>query len=554
MTAKTFLLQASATRPRSNHFKSESSNIPLAPVPIAPNTHHHNHSPLNLENDGNKKKKKSGLVVRTSKHWVLPPRPRPGRRSSSQSSLPSNNTNNIPNVGANGRSNSRNSPASTMKQASNKEKRKPRHIQTIDEQLINDSNYLAFLKFDDLENEKFHSSASSISSPSYSSPSFSSYRNRKKSEFMDDESCTDVETIAAHNSLMSKNHHLDSSNVHAPPTKKSKLSDFDLLSLSSTSSSATPVPQLAKDLNLNLNFHKTPHKTSFPDSPSDFSPADSVSLIRNHSLPTNLQVKDKIDDLNEIKFFNDFEKLEFFNKYAKVNTNSDISENNDLWNSYLKSMENSTRESHNDDQQQGDDDDMPLLNLPILEEPVSSDQDVKSEQDDEGIWNCLPSSSSQQHSLRILNKSDDFGKNGAHADSDEGYLFLQDENESSKPQRHDELGSEITLADSKFSYLPPTLEELMEEQDGNSNRSFKNFMFSNDNSMACPNIDSNTSNDDDDYTKVLKSKKMTTSKSNVNLYDLKESNSGAAAANEFDHNSFIDDLDDDVDFLKVQVF
>ena len=125
--------------------------------------------------------------------------------------------------------NNNNNTISNRKQAS-KEKRKPRHIQTIDEKLINDSNYLAFLKFDDLENEKFHSSASSISSPSYSSPSFSSYRNRKKSEFMDDESCTDVETIAAHNSLLTKNHHIDSSsNVHAPPTKKSKLNDFDLL-------------------------------------------------------------------------------------------------------------------------------------------------------------------------------------------------------------------------------------------------------------------------------------------------------------------------------------
>ena len=35
MTAKTFLLQASASRPRSNHFKNEHNNIPLAPVPIA---------------------------------------------------------------------------------------------------------------------------------------------------------------------------------------------------------------------------------------------------------------------------------------------------------------------------------------------------------------------------------------------------------------------------------------------------------------------------------------------------------------------------------------
>lgn len=170
-----------------------------------------------------KKKKKSSLVVRTSKHWVLPPRPRPGRRSSSHNTLPANNTNNILNVGPNSRNssnnNNNNNTISNRKQAS-KEKRKPRHIQTIDEKLINDSNYLAFLKFDDLENEKFHSSASSISSPSYSSPSFSSYRNRKKSEFMDDESCTDVETIAAHNSLLTKNHHIDSSsNVHAPPTK-----------------------------------------------------------------------------------------------------------------------------------------------------------------------------------------------------------------------------------------------------------------------------------------------------------------------------------------------
>ena len=199
MTAKTFLLQASASRPRSNHFKNEHNNIPLAPVPIAPNTNHHNNSSLEFENDGSKKKKKSSLVVRTSKHWVLPPRPRPGRRSSSHNTLPANNTNNILNVGPNSRNssnnNNNNNTISNRKQAS-KEKRKPRHIQTIDEKLINDSNYLAFLKFDDLENEKFHSSASSISSPSYSSPSFSSYRNRKKSEFMDDESCTDVETIA----------------------------------------------------------------------------------------------------------------------------------------------------------------------------------------------------------------------------------------------------------------------------------------------------------------------------------------------------------------------
>ena len=72
MTAKTFLLQASASRPRSNHFKNEHNNIPLAPVPIAPNTNHHNNSSLEFENDGSKKKKKSSLVVRTSKHWVLP--------------------------------------------------------------------------------------------------------------------------------------------------------------------------------------------------------------------------------------------------------------------------------------------------------------------------------------------------------------------------------------------------------------------------------------------------------------------------------------------------
>lgn len=158
MTAKTFLLQASASRPRSNHFKNEHNNIPLAPVPIAPNTNHHNNSSLEFENDGSKKKKKSSLVVRTSKHWVLPPRPRPGRRSSSHNTLPANNTNNILNVGPNSRNssnnNNNNNTISNRKQAS-KEKRKPRHIQTIDEKLINDSNYLAFLKFDDLENEKF---------------------------------------------------------------------------------------------------------------------------------------------------------------------------------------------------------------------------------------------------------------------------------------------------------------------------------------------------------------------------------------------------------------
>ncbi|CAI4034657.1 hypothetical protein SMKI_11G1050 [Saccharomyces mikatae IFO 1815] len=549
MTAKTFLLQASGSRPRSNHFKSEHNNIPLAPVPIAPNTHHHhNHNSSEFENDGNKKKKKSGLVVRTSKHWVLPPRPRPGRRSSAHNSLSSNSTNNTLNVGTNSRNNSNNSITSNRKQAS-KEKRKPRHIQTIDEKLINDSNYLAFLKFDDLENEKFHSSASSISSPSYSG-----YRNRKKSEYMDDESCTDVETIAAHNSLLSKSHHIDSSSiVHAPPTKKSKLNDFDLLSLSSTSPSVTPVPQLTKDLSLNLNFHKTPHKTSFPDSPEDFSPVDSVSLIRNHSLPTRLEVKEKMDDLNEIKFFNDFEKLEFFNKYAKVNTNNDINENNDLWNSYLQSMDNSTGKNRTDNQQVDDDDDMPLLNLPILEESVPSEPDVKVEQDDDDIWNYLPSSSSQQDSLGILDKNRTLDKENIQTNNDETYLFLQDQDESTNSHRHDELGSEVTLADSKFSYLPPTLEELMEEQDCNNSRSFKNFMFSNGNGTPCSNADGNTVNDDD-YTKVLKSKKISTSKSNVNLYDLNENNNGATTTNEFDQNSFIDDLDEDVDFLKVQVF
>ncbi|EJS42961.1 hap4p [Saccharomyces arboricola H-6] len=542
MTAKTFLLQTSS-RPRNNHFKSESSNIPLAPVPIAPNTHHHNHNPLELENDNNKKKKRSSLVVRTSKHWVLPPRPRPGRRSSSHNSVPCNNTNNVLSIGASSRSNSSNSTASNRKQAS-KEKRKPRHIQTIDEKLISDSNYLAFLKFDDLENEKFHSSASSISSPS-----FSSYRNRKKSEFMDDESCTDVETIAAHNNFLSKNHHIDSSNVSPSPTKKSKLNELDLLSLSSTSSSATPVPQLTKDLNVNLNFHKAPNNTAFPECPSDFSPADSVSLIRNHSLPTNLQVKDKIDDLNEIKFFNDFEKLEFFNKYAKVNTNNDINENNDLWNSYLQLMGSSASKNNTDDQQEDNDDNMPLLNLPILEEPIPSEQDNKSKPDDKDIWNCLPSTSSQQGSLRILNKNTKFGSDNIQVDNNESYLFLQDQDErTSRPQHHDELSSEIALPENKFSYLPPTLEELMEEQDGNNSRSFKNFMFS----IASPNIDSNTTNDD--YTKVLKSKKIATSKSNINLYDLNENDNGASGTNEFDQSSFIDDLDDDVDFLKVQVF
>lgn len=554
MTAKTFLLQASASRPRSNHFKSEHNNIPLAPVPIAPNTNHHNHSSLEFENDGSKKKKKPSLVVRTSKHWVLPPRPRPGRRSSSHNTLPSNNTNNILNVGANSRNNSNNSTASNRKQAS-EEKRKPRHIQTIDEKLINDSNYLAFLKFDDLENDKFHSSASSISSPSFSSPSFSSYRNRKKSEFMDDESCTDVETVAAHNGLLSKNHYVDSSsNVHAPPTKKSKLNDFDLLSLSSTSSSTTPVPQLTKDLNVNLNFHKIPHKTSFPDSPADFSPADSVSLIRNHSLPTKLQVKDKIEDLNDIKFFNDFEKLEFFNKYAKVNTNNDVNENNDLWNSYLQSMDDSVGRNSGDNQQADNDDNMSLLNLPILEETVSSGQDIKVEPDEEDIWNYLPSSSSQQQdSTHVLNKNMNPDKANIQTNNDETYLFLQDQNESADPHHHGELGSEITLADNKFSYLPPTLEELMEEQDDNNSRSFKNFMFSNDNGIPCSNIES-TGNDDDDYTKVLKSKKISTSKSNANLYDLNDSNNDATVTNEFDQSSFIDDLDEDVDFLKVQVF
>ena len=553
MTAKTFLLQASASRPRSNHFKNEHNNIPLAPVPIAPNTNHHNNSSLEFENDGSKKKKKSSLVVRTSKHWVLPPRPRPGRRSSSHNTLPANNTNNILNVGPNSRNssnnNNNNNTISNRKQAS-KEKRKPRHIQTIDEKLINDSNYLAFLKFDDLENEKFHSSASSISSPSYSSPSFSSYRNRKKSEFMDDESCTDVETIAAHNSLLTKNHHIDSSsNVHAPPTKKSKLNDFDLLSLSSTSSSATPVPQLTKDLNMNLNFHKIPHKASFPDSPADFSPADSVSLIRNHSLPTNLQVKDKIEDLNEIKFFNDFEKLEFFNKYAKVNTNNDVNENNDLWNSYLQSMDDTTGKNSGNYQQVDNDDNMSLLNLPILEETVSSGQDDKVEPDEEYIWNYLPSSSSQQEDpSRALKKNTNSEKANIQAKNDETYLFLQDQDESADSHHHDELGSEITLADNKFSYLPPTLEELMEEQDCNNGRSFKNFMFSNDTGID------GSAGTDDDYTKVLKSKKISTSKSNANLYDLNDNNNDATATNELDQSSFIDDLDEDVDFLKVQVF
>ncbi|QID86345.1 transcriptional activator protein of CYC1 [Saccharomyces pastorianus] len=562
MTAKTFLLQASSTRPRGNHFKCESSNIPLAPVPIAPSTHHQAYNAQELENDnnsiGNKKKKKSGLVVRTSKHWVLPPRPRPGRRSSSHNTIASSNPNSINNlnIAANSRNNSNNGTASSKRQPS-KEKRKPRHVQTIDEKLINDSNYLAFLKFDDLDNEKFQSSASSISSPSYSSPTFSSYRNRKKTEYMDDESCTDVETIAAHNGLLSKNHNIDStSNIHPPPSKKSKLNDFDLLSLSSTSSSATPVPQLTKDLNLNLNFHKTPHKSSFPESPSDFSPSDSVSLIRNHSLPTNLQIKDKINDLNEIKFFNDFEKLEFFNKYAKANTNNGMNENNDLWNSYLQSVENHNSTNHTEGQQEDNDDNMSLLNLPIPEEPVSSEQDIKAKENDEDIWNYLPSSSTQQDSLQLLNKNCNSNKENSQTDYEENFLFIQDQNENTSKPHHDELSSEITLADSKFSYLPPTLEELMEEQDGNNNRSFKNFMFSNDSGMTCSNIDSNTTtnNNDDDYTKVLKSKKIATSKSNVNLYDLNENNNGATATNEFDQNSFIDDLDEDVDFLKVQVF
>lgn len=252
---------------------------------------------------------------------------------------------------------------------------------------------------------------------------------------------------------------------------------------------------------MNLNFHKIPHKASFPDSPADFSPADSVSLIRNHSLPTNLQVKDKIEDLNEIKFFNDFEKLEFFNKYAKVNTNNDVNENNDLWNSYLQSMDDTTGKNSGNYQQVDNDDNMSLLNLPILEETVSSGQDDKVEPDEEDIWNYLPSSSSQQEdSSRALKKNTNSEKANIQAKNDETYLFLQDQDESADSHHHDELGSEITLADNKFSYLPPTLEELMEEQDCNNGRSFKNFMFSNDTGID------GSAGTDDDYTKVLKSK------------------------------------------------
>lgn len=73
-------------------------------------------------------------------------------------------------------------------------------------------------------------------------------------------------------------------------------------------------------------------------------------------------------------------------------------------------------------------------------------------------------------------------------------------------------------------------------------------MFSNDTGID------GSAGTDDDYTKVLKSKKISTSKSNANLYDLNDNNNDATATNELDQSSFIDDLDEDVDFLKVQVF
>lgn len=45
-------------------------------------------------------------------------------------------------------------------------------------------------------------------------------------------------------------------------------------------------------------------------------------------------------------------------------------------------------------------------------------------------------------------------------------------------------------------------------------------------------------------------KKISTSKSNANLYDLNDNNNDATATNELDQSSFIDDLDEDVDFFK----
>ena len=137
-----------------------------------------------------------------------------------------------------------------------------------------------------------------------------------------------------------------------------------------------------------------------------------------------------------------------------------------------------------DSQQVDNDDNMSLLNLPILEETVPSGQDVKIEPDEEDIWNYLPSSQ-QQDSARVLNKNMNSDKANMQTNNDETYLFLQDHNESTNPHQDGEQGSEITLADNKFSYLPPTLEELMEEQDDNNSRSFKNFMFSNDNGIPC---------------------------------------------------------------------
>ncbi|CCC67007.1 hypothetical protein NCAS_0A04490 [Naumovozyma castellii] len=392
-------------------------------TPLMPKTSSHSPSSLAANNENRKSAKNPSLIVRTSKHWVLPPRPKPNKRSNN--------------------SNSRsNSVSSTTSPITNHQISKPKNNANLrhNSSPLISSNVRQRLN---IINRIFSSStSSSIGSPSASaSPAAISYLNFND-EINNKNNKNNKNANPPKSPFTSPLHH----KVIDSATDANSIANILLYQDQQNEPLSPPSPLLLSPISSTTNS-----PAIFLNSKNSNSNV-SMDSIRRHSAPLlqpsstkSHQSKSKLNHIDEAK------ELEMYNLYMDwTDPNADID---------TISLSNDT-------------DDLtavPSISMPYYNNRISISDD----------------------SVFDLNNSNN---NHIHNDAssiDTGSTLIN--TNTYKEQQQFQQKQQMEMLDSYYCDLPPSLDELIDEQEETKNNAqlFKAFNDNNDNNNCNDNVNDN---------------------------------------------------------------
>ena len=369
---------------------SSAKHLPIQPYPaaIAPSI-----GAMNHVGTGGARKSSTGLTIRTSRHWVLPPRPKPGRKPNHYDSKRGSKSASPPPPKKIA------SPISAKKETKTALKKEIQHIKVENSKLKQELGQLV----GNLQALK----------KQYTPPLETGTRKRhhlddSTSAFLkfedDEEECRMQESVAFPPLLVTNAKMNLTSSMSS--CKTIATDDEDIL----TMSSSTPNSLVSSDLQ---------HSSSL-------SSASSLNL--NHAQHPPL--KQSSND-SQLKFLDDYEQMEFYDKYMRMDLNLPSQQVDD---SYLVALDS------------------------IKEEET----DFKFTQTNQDHLSFLGN-----QSVTVDDQSDNLFFAVKEEPNDDTKLF-QEFNDESQPTTTTTTTTNSTLTN---FYMPPSLEELMDEQDGG----LKNF-------------------------------------------------------------------------------